>query len=91
MVPTKSPIPHAANPLNTLPPESEATTLKPNKVSIKSSAEENANTTGRATKINKLKMMAPTTPPIIEDKKAADSARAACPFFANGKPSITVA
>ena len=34
---------------------------------------------------------APTIPPNNDDEKAADNARAACPFFAKGNPSSTVA
>ena len=34
---------------------------------------------------------APTIPPNNDDENAADNARAACPFFAKGNPSSTVA
>ena len=34
---------------------------------------------------------APKSPPNKDEKNAADNALAACPFFAKGKPSITVA
>jgi hypothetical protein len=35
--------------------------------------------------------IAPNIPPTIDAEKAADSARAASPFLASGKPSSTVA
>ena len=41
--------------------------------------------------MKKVRKAAPTIPPNNDEEKAADKARAACPFFAKGKPSSTVA
>ena len=50
-----------------------------------------AKTMGRAIKIKKVKKNAPTNPPNKDALKAAESARAASPLLASGKPSSTVA
>ena len=58
---------------------------------MKSSADENARMIGRATTMKPVRTSAPNRPPSIELKNAADSARAASPRFAIGKPSRIVA
>ena len=60
-------------------------------VIISISGNPNAKTMGRATRIKAVRKNAPTSPPNREEAKAADSARAASPFFAMGNPSKTVA
>ena len=46
---------------------------------------------GRATTTNPVSTTAPKIPPAMDEMKAADSARAAWPWQAKGKPSSTVA
>ncbi len=60
-------------------------------VIINSSGVWNSNTIGRAARMKNVRKAAPTNPPNSEAANAADKARAACPFFAMGKPSSTVA
>ena len=91
IVPTKIPKAADASPLTGTRPAKIATIDKPRIVTINISGRPKANTTGRAIKTNAVKTKAPNKPPNKDAVNAADSARAACPFFAKGKPSSTVA
>ena len=83
---------HAATkPFAILEPVRVPTIEIPNIASINISPVPNANMIGLAIWIIIVNSVAPNKPPNNEAKKAADKARAACPFFASGKPSITVA
>jgi hypothetical protein len=58
---------------------------------MKSSAVPSARISGRATSTAPVRITAPTSPPIMEARKEAESARAASPRRAIGKPSRMVA
>ena len=91
MVPINMPRPAATRPLMATRPAKIPTIERPKIVIINSSGVRNSKTIGRATKIKTVKKLAPTNPPKSDEAKAADSARAALPFWAIGKPSKTVA
>ena len=91
MVPINMPRPAATMPLMATRPAKIPTIERPKIVIINSSGVRNSKTMGRATKIKTVKKLAPTNPPKSDDAKAAESARAALPFCAIGKPSKTVA
>ena len=58
---------------------------------MNSSAEPKSRMSGRAISTKPVRITAPTMPPKRDEMNAADSARAACPCLARGKPSSTVA
>ncbi len=91
IIPKARPRQAEATPLPRLPPDSAATVDRPNSVSMNNSAEPNSRMMGRAATTAPVSTMAPNSPPSIEAKKAAESARAAWPSLASGKPSSTVA
>ena len=78
-------------PLTRLRPARTATIDRPRTASMNSSADPKARMMGRAMKMKPVSTKAPNTPPNIDEKNAVDSARAASPFLASGKPSRTVA
>ena len=91
MVPTSMPRPAATMPFNATRPARMPTIESPKIVIIKSSGVLNNKTMGRAARMKSVRKSAPTSPPNRDDAKAAESARAAWPFLAMGKPSSTVA
>ena len=91
MVPISRPRPAAARPLSATRPASTATIDRPRIEIISISGRPKDNTMGRATTMNNVRKAAPTSPPKSDEVKAAESARAAWPFLAMGKPSSTVA
>ena len=91
MDPISRPMAQAASPLGRLRPASTATIDRPKSASMNSSAEPNSRISGRAISTKPVRITAPKIPPKSEEMKAADSARAAWPCFASGKPSSTVA
>ena len=91
IVPTSNPMQAAATPLSGMRPARIATMLKPSVVIISISGKPKASTIGRAIRMKKVSMLAPSSPPKSDDANAAESARAASPFLASGKPSSTVA
>ncbi len=91
MVPTIRPRPAAAIPLIGRRPARIATMDRPRIVIISISGRPKASTRGRAIRMKNVRIAAPNRPPKSDEAKAADSARAASPFFASGNPSSTVA
>ena len=91
IVPTKSPKQAAANPLSGMRPARMATIERPRMVIANISGVPKASTSGRAIRMKKVRTLAPRRPPNNDEANAADKARAASPFRANGKPSRTVA
>ena len=91
IVPTSRPRPAAATPLSGTRPAMIATMDRPNTVMSSISGRPKAKTMGRAIRMKKVRNAAPSSPPNSEAVKAAESARAASPFLASGKPSSTVA
>ncbi len=85
------PRPQAARPFTRLRPDRTPTIDRPKITSMNNSAELNERINGRETNTKPVRMTAPIRPPISEEKKAAESPLAACPCFARGKPSSTVA
>ena len=81
----------AINPLDILAPVNVPTIVIPKTASISISPVPKAKIIGFAICMIIVSKIAPNKPPNKEEKNAADKARAAWPFFANGKPSITVA
>ena len=88
---TSIPTPAAINPFSATRPARMPTIDNPNADTMSNSGDLNSRTTGRATRIKKVRKNAPINPPNSDDAKAAERARAAIPFFAMGKPSRTVA
>ena len=91
IVPTMRPRPAATTPLSGMRPARIATIERPRIVTISISGRPKARIRGRAIRMKKVRTMAPSSPPNSEETKAADSALAASPFLASGKPSSTVA
>ena len=89
--PTIIPRQAAAKPLKMLEPVNVPTTEIPKIASINISPVPKANIIGLAIWMIAVSITAPNNPPNKDEKNAADNARAAWPFFANGNPSITVA
>jgi hypothetical protein len=69
----------------------EAIKVTPSRVSMKSSGEPRARTSGWITGIEAARAKAPMTAPISELNKAAPNALPASPFLAMGWPSTIVA
>jgi hypothetical protein len=90
-VPTIRPRPAATIPFSGSRPARIATIDRPRIVMASISGRPKARISGRAMRMKKLSTQAPSNPPNSDDTKAADRARAACPFFDRGKPSSTVA
>ena len=91
IVPIIMPSPAATMPFSATRPARMPTMDRPKIVIIRSSGVRNSRTTGRATRMKTVRKAAPTSPPKREEAKAAESARAASPRLAMGKPSSTVA
>ena len=91
IVPTSMPRPAATTPFMAIRPARMPTMDRPKMVIISSSGVRNSRTIGLAIRMNTVRKLAPTSPPNSDEAKAAESARAACPFLAMGKPSSTVA
>ena len=91
IAPTASPSPAASRPFSRLRPASTPTIDSPSTVSMSSSGNPKASTTGRAATMKKVRSAAPSSPPNSDEAKAAARARAACPARASGNPSSTVA
>ena len=85
------PTPAAIMPFSATRPARMPTIDRPKAETMRSSGDLNSRTIGRATRMKKVRKKAPTSPPNSDEAKAADSARAARPFFAIGNPSRTVA
>ena len=81
----------AIKPLNILEPVNVPTIEIPKTANINISPVPKAKIIGFAIWITIVSKIAPNNPPNKDEKKAADKALAAWPFFAKGKPSITVA
>ena len=77
--------------MDILAPVNVPTIVIPKTASISISPVPKAKIIGLAICMIIVNKVAPNKPPNKEEKNAADNARAAWPFFANGKPSITVA
>ena len=78
-------------PLARLRPARTATIDRPKSASMNNSADPKDRISGRAMTTKPVSTMAPKMPPAIDEMKAAERARAACPWRASGKPSSTVA
>jgi len=89
IMPRSSPSRPASRPFRVSLPSRLPAKLTPNAVSMNSSGEPSASTSGRAMGIESVRPSAPMSPPMSDERNAALSARAAWPCLASWWPSIT--